>query len=337
MFAALRPLLFRLDPERAHDLTLAALATGLGPSAPPDDPLLATTLAGLALPNPLGLAAGFDKDARVPAAMLRMGFGFVEVGTVTPRRQAGNPRPRVFRLVASHAVINRLGFNNSGVAAAIARLRARRPTGIVGVNIGANKESADRIADYAYGARAAAPLADYLTVNVSSPNTPGLRGLQDPGELTALIAAVLVAAPGTPVFIKVAPDLDAAAIEGIARVAQGSGIAGLIVSNTTLARPGVTSAEGGGLSGAPLFAPSTEVLRAFARATGGTLPLIGVGGVASGADAYAKLRAGGTAVQLYTGLIYHGPALVGRIKADLAGLLRRDGFASVAQAVGVDA
>ncbi len=337
MFAALRPLLFRLDPERAHDLTLAALATGLAPTASRDDPILATTLAGLALPNPLGLAAGFDKDARVPGAMLRLGFGFVEVGTVTPRPQAGNPRPRVFRLVASQAVINRLGFNNGGVAAAVARLRSRRPAGIVGVNIGANKDSVDRVADYAAGARAAAPLADYLTVNVSSPNTPGLRGLQNPGELTALIAAVLAEARATPVFVKVAPDLDAASIDGIARVALDARLAGLIVSNTTLARPGVASTEAGGLSGAPLFAPSTEVLRAFARATGKGLPLIGVGGVASGAQAYAKLRAGASAVQLYTGLVYHGPALVGRIKAELAALLRRDGFAAIADAVGVDA
>ena len=337
MFATIRPLLFRLDPERAHGLTLAALATGLGPTAPPDDPLLATTLAGLAVPNPLGLAAGFDKDARVPAAMLKLGFGFVEVGTVTPRPQAGNPKPRVFRLVAEQAVINRLGFNNGGVAAAVARLRAHRPAGIVGVNIGANKDSADRVADYVLGAQAAAPLSDYLTVNVSSPNTPGLRGLQDPGELSALIAAVRDAAGTTPVFVKVAPDLDAAAIDGIARVALDGGIAGLIVSNTTLARPGIASPETGGLSGAPLFAPSTEILRAFASATGKALPLIGVGGVASGAQAYAKLRAGAVAVQLYTGLVYHGPALIGRIKAELAALLRRDGFASVAAVVGVDA
>ena len=336
MFAALRPLLFRLDPERAHELTLIALATGLGPRGWPDDPLLATTLAGLALPNPLGLAAGFDKDARVPGAMLKMGFGFCEVGTVTPRPQAGNPRPRVFRLTASEAVINRLGFNNGGVAAAVARLAAHRPAGIVGVNIGANKDSADRVADYALGAAAARGVADYLTVNVSSPNTPGLRALQDPSELAALIAAVRVAA-AVPVFVKVAPDLDAAAIDGIARVALDGGVAGLIVSNTTLARPGVASAETGGLSGAPLFAPSTAVLRAFARATGKALPLIGVGGVSNAEQAYAKLRAGASAVQLYTGLVYHGPALVGRIKAGLAALLRRDGFARVADAVGIDA
>ena len=337
MFAALRPVLFRLDPERAHDLTLAALAAGLGPRGRPDDPILATTVAGLALANPLGLAAGFDKDARVPAAMLRMGFGFVEIGTVTPRPQVGNPRPRVFRLVAERAVINRLGFNNGGVAAAVARLAARRPAGIVGVNIGANKDSVDRVADYAFCARAARGVADYLSVNVSSPNTPGLRGLQDPGELAALIAAVRSEAEARPVFVKVAPDLDGAAIDGIARVAIDGGVAGLIVSNTTLARPGISSSEAGGLSGAPLFAPSTEVLRRFARATGGRLALIGVGGIASAVDAYAKIRAGASAVQLYTALVYHGPALVPRLKTDLAALLRRDGFGSVADAVGVDA
>ncbi len=337
MFAALRPVLFRLDPERAHNLTLAALATGLGPRGCPDDPILATTVARLALPNPLGLAAGFDKDARVPAAMLRIGFGFVEIGTVTPRPQVGNPRPRVFRLVAERAVINRLGFNNGGVAAAVARLAARRPAGIVGVNIGANKDSVDRVADYAFGARAARGVADYLTVNVSSPNTPGLRGLQDPGVLAALIAAVRSEAEAKPVFVKVAPDLDGAAIDGIARVAIDGGVAGLIVSNTTLARPGISSSEAGGLSGAPLFAPSTEVLRRFARATGGSLALIGVGGIASAVDAYAKIRAGASAVQLYTALVYRGPALVPRLKTDLAGLLRRDGFGSVADAVGVDA
>ena len=338
MFAALRPVLFRLDPERAHDLTLAALATGLGPRGRPDDPILATTVAGLALPNPLGLAAGFDKDARVPAAMLRMGFGFVEIGTVTPRPQVGNPRPRVFRLVAERAVINRLGFNNGGIAAAVARLAARRPAaGIVGVNIGANKDSVDRVADYASGARAARGVADYLTVNVSSPNTPGLRGLQDPGELAALIAAVRSEVDAKPVFVKVAPDLDGAAIDGIARVAIDGGVAGLIVSNTTLGRPGVSSTEAGGLSGAPLFAPSTEVLRRFARATGGSIALIGVGGIASAIDAYGKIRAGASAVQLYTALVYHGPALVPRLKTDLAALLRRDGFSRVADAVGVDA
>ncbi|QXQ06663.1 quinone-dependent dihydroorotate dehydrogenase [Sphingosinicellaceae bacterium] len=337
MFDMLRPLLFALDPETAHGLTLAALRTGLVPSAGPDDPILRTRLAGLDLPNPVGLAAGFDKNAAVPDAMLRLGFGFVEVGTVTPVAQAGNPRPRIFRLPEQSAVINRLGFNNAGLEAAALRLRARsgRP-GIVGANIGANKDSADRVADYVAGVRAAAPLASYLTVNISSPNTPGLRALQDRAALAELVAAV-VAARGsiaTPIFVKVAPDLSAAEIDDIARVAIDGRIDGLIVSNTTLERGGVTSTEAGGLSGTPLFERSTAVLRAMRDATGGALPLVGVGGIGSGADAYAKLGAGASAVQLYTALVYHGPRLVGRIKRELADLLHRDGFASVAAAVG---
>ena len=337
MFSALRPLLFTLDPERAHALTLAGLRTGLLPAAAPDDPILRTTLAGLDLPNPVGLAAGFDKDVGVPDAMLRLGFGFVEAGTVTPRAQAGNPRPRIFRLPGQQAVINRLGFNNQGLEAALVRLRARsgRP-GIVGVNLGANKDADDRIADYVTGVRAAASLASYLTVNISSPNTPGLRALQDRAALADLVAAVMAARGriATPVFVKVAPDLMPGEIDDIARVAIDGGIDGLIVSNTTLSRDGVGSTEAGGLSGAPLFERSTAVLRAMRSATGAALPLIGVGGIGSGADAYAKLGAGASAVQLYTALIYHGPALVGRIKAELAALLRRDGFASVAAAVG---
>ena len=339
MFTALRPLLFRVDPERAHELTLAALAAGIGPRGRKDEPLLTVRIAGLALPNPVGLAAGFDKNAEVPAAMLRMGFGFVEVGTVTPRPQDGNPRPRIFRLAGDGAVINRLGFNNAGLDAAAARLRGRRYGGIVGLNIGANKDSVDRVADYVAGTRVAREVADYITVNISSPNTPGLRGLQDKDELTALVAAVMAEARDVPVFVKVAPDLDGDAIADIARVAIDGRVAGLIVSNTTLARPtpgSVAANQQGGLSGAPLFEPSTEVLRAFARATGGALPLIGVGGIASGEQAYAKIRAGASAVQLYTGLVYHGPALVGRIKTELAALLRRDGLASVGAAVGAD-
>ncbi len=337
MFAALRPLLFTLDPERAHALTLAGLRTGLLPAAAPDDPILRTTLAGLELPNPVGLAAGFDKDAAVPDAMLRLGFGFVEAGTVTPRAQTGNPRPRVFRLPEQQAVINRLGFNNQGLEAALVRLKARhgRP-GIVGVNLGANKDSDDRIADYVAGVRSAAPLASYLTVNISSPNTPGLRALQDRAALADLVAAVIAARGriATPLFVKVAPDLTPAEIDDIARVAIDGGIDGLIVSNTTLSRDGVASTEAGGLSGAPLFERSTAVLRAMRTATGAALPLIGAGGVGSGEHAYAKLGAGASAVQLYTALIYQGPGLVGRIKAELADLLRRDGFASVAAAVG---
>ncbi len=340
MFAALRPLLFALDAERAHDLTLAALRTRLVPRAAPDDAILRANLAGLDLPNPVGLAAGFDKNVHVPDAMLRLGFGFVEAGTVTPRAQDGNPRPRVFRLVDDRAVINRLGFNNDGLEAAALRLRARRARpGAVGINLGANKDSSDRIADYVAGVRATAALASYLTINISSPNTPGLRGLQERNALTDLIAATLSARGriATPLFVKVAPDLDAAQIDGIARAALDGGIDGLIVSNTTLARDGIASPEAGGLSGAPLFVRSTSVLRAFRSATGGALPLIGVGGIASGADAYAKLRAGASAVQVYTALVYHGPGLIARIKAELAALLRRDGFACVAEAVGIGA
>ena len=330
-------MLFALDAETAHSVTIAALRTGLLPAAKADDPILRTTLAGLDLPNPVGLAAGFDKNVEVPDAMLRLGFGFVEAGTVTPLAQAGNPRPRIFRLSNESAVINRLGFNNAGLEAAVLRLRARsgRP-GIVGANIGANKDSDDRIADYIAGVRATAPLASYLTVNISSPNTPGLRALQDRGALADLVAAVVAARGGiaTPIFVKVAPDLSATEIDDIARVAIDGRIDGLIVSNTTLAREGVNSAEAGGLSGTPLFERSTAVLRTMREATGGALPLIGVGGIGSGADAYAKLGAGASAVQLYTALIYQGPGLVGRIKRELAELLRRDGFASVAAAVG---
>ena len=341
MFRSLRPLLFRLDPERAHVLTIAALRRGLGPRDGWNDPVLATTVAGVRFPNPLGLAAGFDKNAEVPDAMLRLGFGFVETGTVTPLPQAGNPTPRLFRLVEDDAVINRLGFNNAGLTAHRARLQARSAAGgIVGVNIGANKDSADRIGDYVTGAAAVAPFASYITVNISSPNTPGLRSLQTRAALAELVERVRAVTGAVPMFVKVAPDLDATEIEAITEVALAGGVAGLIVSNTTLARPALRSryeGEAGGLSGAPLFAPSTEVLRAFARTTGGKLPLIGVGGVASGADAYAKLRAGASLVQLYTGLVYGGPALVGRIKTELASLLRQDGFASAADAVGTHA
>jgi dihydroorotate dehydrogenase len=346
LFRLFRPLLFALlNGERAHALTIIGLQTGLLPRAPAADPILATSLAGMALPNPVGMAAGFDKNGQVPDAVLRLGFGFTEVGTVTPRPQDGNPRPRIFRLVEDKAVINRLGFNNAGLDAAQARLAARqhRP-GIVGINVGANKDSTDRIADYVAGVRGLGGLARYIAVNISSPNTPGLRGLQDRAALTDLLAAVVAArsdlANAPPLFVKVAPDLTPAEIDDIADVALASGIDGLIVSNTTLARPslhGGDAGETGGLSGAPLLAPSTGVLRAFARATAGKLPLIGVGGIASGADAYAKLRAGASAVQLYTGMVYDGPGIAARVCRDLAALLRRDGFTSVAAAVGVDA
>ena len=342
-----RPLLFRIEPERAHRLTIAMLkrkplGTRFMGGGPVDDPVLASTVGGLHFANPVGLAAGVDKNAEVPLAFLDLGFGFAEVGTLTPRPQAGNPRPRIFRLKEDRAIINRLGFNNQGQAAAADRLKlyARRP-GPIGINIGANKDSPDRIADYAAGAAAMCPYADYLTINISSPNTPGLRALQDKGMLEALLAAVIENnAHQCPVFLKVAPDLEPGDVEDIAEVAMAGGIAALIVSNTTISRPALRSrhaGESGGLSGAPLAALATRRLADFRRVCGGALPLIAVGGIASGADAYARIRAGASLVQLYSALIYEGPDLGRRIAAELAALLKRDGFAALRDAVGVDA
>jgi dihydroorotate dehydrogenase len=342
-------LLRLLPPETAHRLTLRALAHAprafLGRS-PPDDPILGTRLFGLDFPNPIGLAAGFDKNAEAFAPALRLGFGFVEIGSVTPRPQAGNPRPRLFRLPEDRAVINRMGFNNDGLAAVQRRL-TRRPSagasrGILGANLGKNKESPDAAADYAAGVQALAPLADYLVINVSSPNTPGLRALQGRRALEALLAAVGEARGGKspPLLLKIAPDLAEADKQDIAEVALAGGLDGLIVSNTTIARPaslrGSAAKEAGGLSGRPLFGPSTTVLADMYRLTGGRLPLIGVGGISSGEDAYAKIRAGASLLQLYTALIYEGPGLVQRIKLDLAAHLRRDGFGQLGQAVGAD-
>lgn len=342
LYPLLRPLAFALDAETAHRATIGALKLlpAARPAAP--DPVLAIRVAGLDFPNPVGLAAGFDKDAEAFAPMLGFGFGFVEVGTLTPRPQAGNPQPRLFRLVEDLAVINRMGFNNHGQEAARRRLERRAKGGIVGVNIGANKDSADRIADYAAGVRAMAPVADYLTVNISSPNTPGLRGLQDKNALQGLLAAVMEARgeAGPPVFLKIAPDLDAAAVDDIAEVALGASIDGLIVSNTTVARPPLQSrwrGEAGGLSGAPLKALALERLRDVRRATGGRLPLIAVGGIASGADAYERVCAGASLVQLYTALVYRGPGLARRICRELKALLARDGFARLSDAVGSSA
>ena len=339
--------LLRLLPaEAAHRATVALLrvAEPVLPGPPPDDPRLATGVLGLSFPNPLGLAAGFDKDAEVPDAMLKLGFGFVECGTVTPRPQAGNPKPRLFRLAADAAVINRMGFNNAGAEAAVARLSARARRGIVGINIGANKESTDRVLDYGTGFACLAPYADYVAANVSSPNTPGLRGLQNREELERLLRLLTDerARLGLriPILLKIAPDLDEPALDAIAHVALASGIDGIILTNTTLARAGLKSAdarEAGGLSGRPLFAPSTEILRAMRKRVGAKLVLVGVGGVASGADAYAKIRAGASLVALYTALAYAGPGLIPRIKRELAALLARDGFAHVADAVGADA
>jgi dihydroorotate dehydrogenase len=340
-----------LPPEAAHRLAVRALGYGLVPHRAADAwPRLATSLCGLALPNPVGLAAGFDKNAEAVAGLARLGFGFVEIGTVTPRPQAGNPKPRIFRLTPDRALINRLGFNNQGLRSVQARLAARKPSwGVVGANIGANRDAADPIEDYVTGLRGVYGLVDYVTVNVSSPNTPGLRRLQHGGHLDALLSSLIAArrdlheapAPKKPILLKIAPDLEADQEREIAETALSAGIDGLIVSNTTIARPaglrGSHRQQTGGLSGAPLLTASTALLRRLYRLTEGRLPLVGVGGIASGADAYAKIRAGASAVQLYTALIYQGPAVVGRLLAELDALLARGGHSSVAAAVGSDA
>jgi dihydroorotate dehydrogenase len=340
----LRRVLFCLPAETAHDLTIAGLRAGLGPRAgTAAEPGLALRLWGKSFANPLGLAAGFDKDARVMAAMGALGFGFVEVGTLTPRPQPGNPRPRLFRLGEDRAVINRLGFNNCGAAAAAERLaafRVRHAGAIVGVNIGRNRNSADAVADYAEAARVLGPHADYLVVNVSSPNTPGLRDLQGTDALAELVGAVRTARGATapPVLVKIAPDLADGQLSDICALARSGGMDGLVVSNTTLARPetlrSTHRAEAGGLSGAPLMAPSTRLLADAFAELGGRVPLVGVGGIASADDAYAKIRAGASLVQLYSALIYEGPGLPRRILEGLAQRLRADGFASVTEAVG---
>ena len=336
--------LHRLDPEMAHRLTIAALKASLGPKAPQaPTPDLAVTLAGLHLPNAIGLAAGFDKNAETPDAMLAAGFGFVECGTVTPLAQPGNPSPRLFRLSEDHGVINRLGFNNGGLEPYAARLAARPRQGVVGANIGANKDAADRIGDYVAGLTRLWPLADYFTANISSPNTPGLRDLQAGDALQELLGRIAETRRGLekkggrrPVFLKVAPDLKPVEIEQITEAAVAHGLDALIVGNTTLSRPARLlsphAMETGGLSGAPLMDLSTRVLGQFRQAARGRIALIGVGGIASGADAYAKIRAGASAVQLYTAMIYQGPDLVVRIKRDLSRRLRADGFSSIAEA-----
>ena len=306
------------------------------------DPRLSVTVAGLDFVHPVGLAAGFDKDAVAAHAMPRFGFAGVEVGTLTPLAQAGNPRPRLFRLSEDRAVINRMGFNNDGQAAAmarIARMRTNPRRALLGINIGANKDAADRVADYVTGVRAMAPLADWLTVNISSPNTPGLRALQDEGALDALLAAVADArvAGGPPVFLKVAPDLDSEQIDGIVRSAMVHGVDALIVGNTTISRPTLQSrhaGEAGGLSGAPLSALALDKLRAFRSATGGALPLIAAGGIASADDAWERIVAGASLVQLYSALVYEGPWLAKRIADGLLARLDGEGCATLADAVG---
>jgi dihydroorotate dehydrogenase len=347
MMGVLTRALRMLPAEAAHSATVRLLRLGepiLG-SPLADDARLRIQALGLTFPNPIGLAAGFDKNAELPDAMLKFGFGFVECGTITSRPQKGNPRPRVFRLPQDRAVINRLGFNNCGMERAAMRLAARGSGGVVGTNIGANADSSDRIADYAGAFKHLAPFASYIAINVSSPNTPGLRGLQNRDELERLLGARADARAQanlkTPLLLKIAPDLDGAGLDDIAAVSLAAGIEGLIISNTTLARPPDLKSrnknESGGLSGAPLFAPSTAISKAMRQRVGQKLVLVGVGGVGSGADAYAKIRAGASLVQFYTALVYEGPGLIPRIKRELLALLVRDGFGKLSDAVGVDA
>ncbi|MBC7163587.1 MAG: quinone-dependent dihydroorotate dehydrogenase [Roseovarius sp.] len=335
-------LLHRLDPERAHALALRALRLGLAPQpGPVTGPRLRTDLAGLALPNPVGLAAGFDKNAEALAPLCRAGFGFVEVGAVTPRPQAGNPRPRLFRLTEDRGVINRFGFNNDGMEAVAPRLAKRPKEGIIGLNLGANKDSADRAGDFARVLAHCGAHLDFATVNVSSPNTERLRDLQGAEALSALLARVMAArdalARPIPVFLKIAPDLSDTELSEIADVAREGGVSGIVATNTTLARDGLKSPQrdqAGGLSGAPLFGKSTRVLARLSQLTEGRLPLVGVGGIGSAEDAYAKIRAGASAVQLYSALVYEGLSLAARIARGLDALLARDGYATVAEAVG---
>ena len=339
LFDLLRPAVFALDPEHAHRLTLAALKMApLGPIAEAGP--LETEVAGIRFPNPLGMAAGFDKDGEVPDKLLALGFGFAEVGSITPRPQAGNPKPRLFRLVEDRAVINRMGFNNGGAEAAAQRLAQRKQrAGVLGINIGANKDSTDRIADYAEMTRIMAPLATYLAVNISSPNTPGLRALQDESALIGLLDAVFDARgpEGPPVFLKVAPDLEPADIDAIAKIAIDKQLGALIVSNTTISRPALASphaGEAGGLSGTPLHDLALQRLRDFRKATGGAIPLVGVGGIATAEQAWTRIRAGASLVQLYSAMVYEGPSLPRRIIHGLEHLMLRDGFSSIAEAIG---
>ncbi len=338
--AALR----RLEPEQAHELAIKGLARLPLPPAAPDDPVLRTRLAGLDLANPIGLAAGLDKNAEALRGLSRLGFGFVECGSVTPRPQAGNPRPRLFRLAEDQAIINRMGFNNAGLDVFADHLRRAPARAIVGANLGANKDTEDKAADYVEGLRRLEGLAGYFTINISSPNTPGLRALQGRQALDDLLGRIDQARPPLgaparrPVFLKIAPDLSAAEIAEIVEAAIDHHIDALIVSNTTLERPAslasAQAGESGGLSGAPLRPFAEQALRAAAEAAHGRLPLIAVGGIASGEDAYRRIRLGASAVQVYSALIYGGPGLVGRIKRDLAARLRADGFSTVSEAVG---
>ena len=345
LYPIIRPLIFKLDAERAHRLTIGLLklrtGTGFTPE-PGSTPTLETTVAGLRFPNPIGLAAGFDKDAEVFGPMLNLGFGFVEVGTLTPRPQEGNPKPRLFRLEEDHAVINRMGFNNRGQADALERLKWQWGKGIVGVNIGANKDSADRIADYVAGVRAVSAFARYIAINISSPNTPGLRQLQDEGALRSLLSAVQEARrpDGPPVFLKVAPDLGKGEPEQIVRVAVEHKIDAIIVANTTVSRPPLKSrlaGEQGGLSGEPLKALALKALRDFRAASGGKLSLIGVGGISNADDAWERIAAGASLVQLYSAMVYEGPGIARRIARGLAERLKREGFNNISEVIGTEA
>lgn len=337
--------LFRFDPETAHRLAIRGLSLGVHAKAPPPPPILRTRVLGLDFPSPVGLAAGFDKNAEAVDGLLRLGFGFVEVGTVTPLPQAGNPRPRMFRLEADEAIINRLGFNNDGAETILARLAARRQGGIVGVNLGANRASTDRIADYVAGVDRFARHASYLVINISSPNTPGLRGLQDAESFETLLLRVVAARDEasnggvtTPLLVKIAPDLDHGALEAIARIALTSGIDGIVVGNTTIARTGVSdvrlAGEAGGLSGRPLFQRATIMLARLRALVGPNLPLIGTGGVDTAEAALTKLLAGADLVQVYTGMVFRGHGIAARINARLAELLAERDFASPEDAVG---
>jgi dihydroorotate dehydrogenase len=342
------PLLRRLDPEQAHALALNALRLAPLPRPSPDDERLRVQAFGLTFPNPVGLAAGFDKNAEVTDALLRLGFGFVEVGGVTPRPQPGNPRPRLFRLDADEAVINRFGFNSDGLDAVAKRLAARADEGIVGINIGANKDTADRAADYVACFEALAPFASFLTVNVSSPNTPGLRNLQQAAALDDLLARVIDARARAaettrrrPVLLKIAPDLTLADLDDVVGIARRHRVDGMVVGNTTVSRPNLCEAdkakEQGGLSGRPLFALSTRMLAETYARTEGAFPLVGVGGIDSGVAAFAKIKAGASLIQLYTGIIFRGVGLIGAIKKDLFDLMRVGRFDSLSEAVGRDA
>ena len=339
MFAPswLMPALRRLDPETAHNLALRVLRLGLvGHDSTPDDPILAVEAFGRHLRNPIGLAAGFDKNAVAADALGRLGFGFVETGTVTPRPQPGNPRPRLFRLAEDNAVINRMGFNNAGLDVYLANLRrVDRQAIVLGANVGINKEGADPERDYPALVNAVTPYADYITINISSPNTPGLRDLQSEERLAAILSGIVTSRP---VFVKIAPDLSDEGLEAVIGVALKHGVKGLIVSNTTIARPeslrSPLKGEAGGLSGAPLFVPSTLMLAKAYKLAGGKLMFIGAGGVATAEQALAKILAGASLVQLYSAFAYQGPALLPRLKAGLAALLRARGFANVAEAVG---